>query len=1301
MSIARENTIGQLWYTWSTVGFGSTNGFRIRKVSEQLADVHSERVKGLDGFLRYALPPGYDSYATSPEQAPISLALFEAGGERVLLHKNYRGKDPVGRPGNFFAHLLAGLPPTFSARDAASLWRSPFWQTTDTNDQDLLLEPVTLAQLVYAPRAPIDLSGLQQPLTFLILAYLTRQPEQHIYIIAESADTVAALVIGLTRSLPEQLLRDLTFSTYESDLTRASMQIVGTCLRTASERDARAEQTLVNFAQREGLLLDCRQPANNSPLQWETPAARFAAYAAESITLDDTDQLNELCALAQQTARLSVNGFLEAYKHVVEDAQQLSPEKIEFYLTNEPYIYMKLNDRTLRTAIMQFVASDPDWWKRSLKPILTHLKQQSAATPQLADPLFRLARRGIKIAVAAMKASASSQDVLVLETMLDLMETLEPPAPGSKIWLLFLQHLGESTLALHFLSEQWRFARPLLLIWSRILPENASDDLIKQVLWIRWPNYERLLQLQIPLRWKAIATEQLLNDTSQKPDESTIARLNTSCMQHIEQVLGLLITTRPWWATATNLIILLARYRFAFNQACLSLVQQHFQHLLENPQWWKWALVLRNELIHNGIYPKELVLYMVLESGPGRMHAQEQANELLLTTQDKALFLDKYAKGLLTSPNVIKVIVALFHATVQDQYPAKMERLFQLLDHLADERFVPDLLNVANLSLDEAARVLERYGVRYLTSPITAPTALFLFEQLVRGEYPRRIQVLSTLFTPELPLSTLEDLLERAHLRTPEEFAALHKHIGTWYITKAPGSQTMLVLLDTLASQNYPTKLDLVFAWLDTTAPFGEESLHTVLQKARLTPIESVKVLTHYGTRYLAPPHSSHAMFELCVQTLQTQPPEKLALVSMVLAAHVNEVSIHSVLQAANLLAINGEDTRTAQDIKDLFEHYGPQFLAFTLQSPALQQCLIIYLQNVTFDDLSRPSTWQLLQTLSASTQLFQPELQERLQAWYEIGTYIKQPDLAGFKPFLRQLHNLPLRTRARFTEASRQQIAQLCHQLVAQQGANLADIMPAVTSVGLEPRLDMIQLLYSMADYAARGYRRQRQENILLQYIYFLPEVEKHYLLPYEGKQFFVVSLFNTLLSSADPNTFESLNSLLYNGLVQIPEWQTYYERLPKERLLGDELPAPSSHVGRIKAFFTYQNARRHLAWALLVRKPRKIAATWDRYKAILGKNPDNIKGTDYQIIYLAKDFCFAYENKRDDAIVSAYDKMSNVHRFHFTRQEKKRIQSARKSMETPFEQMNQQFSKQAHGVENLDTQTIQSEMYTRWEKQ
>ncbi|MDQ5822850.1 MAG: hypothetical protein M3441_01395, partial [Chloroflexota bacterium] len=238
-----EHAIDQLWYTSSSFGLRGNMGFQVRAASRGLLDKDSFRFERISGLLYYYLPQGSSPYDTKPEEAPVCLLFTQLGGEKLLAHKVYAGKDPIGRPGNFFVHLLAGLPHDFSARQAIGLWGAlDFWRQSEGDfERDALeLDPVPYSTLakpnkqLFSPDHPgvyaCPLGNFGDYLAYAIRAYLSLGAGQSLFIAAPS-ETVAALIMGIVEAVPDQLLNNATFSTYEQDVIHISnTTIVGTCV---------------------------------------------------------------------------------------------------------------------------------------------------------------------------------------------------------------------------------------------------------------------------------------------------------------------------------------------------------------------------------------------------------------------------------------------------------------------------------------------------------------------------------------------------------------------------------------------------------------------------------------------------------------------------------------------------------------------------------------------------------------------------------------------------------------------------------------------------------------------------------------------------------------------------------------------------------------------------------------------------------------------------------------------------------------------------------------------------------------
>src|SRR6266705_416878 len=308
MIMSDNDKLEQLWYTWSPIGLGVTTEYRVRAASRDLLDIRNERYKRMDPYLRYTLPQGVDPYGIPLEKAPTCLAFIDVGQERILIRKKYIGRDLVGRPGNFFSHLVAIPKPTagdasddiysppasnspspvFTAWDAISLWESDFWAKSDTLDANTLeLQPTTHSELKslspYANAQPLsmmDSTKVEKYLPIVIQAFLTYGARMRLYM-ATQPEMVAALIWGLTRSMPQQLLTDLTFSTYETDYQRSPCQIVGTCWLSGKGDPQTTPQHFPPICYENGNLAINDYTGKCSVLDERTSEASFARFATQ------------------------------------------------------------------------------------------------------------------------------------------------------------------------------------------------------------------------------------------------------------------------------------------------------------------------------------------------------------------------------------------------------------------------------------------------------------------------------------------------------------------------------------------------------------------------------------------------------------------------------------------------------------------------------------------------------------------------------------------------------------------------------------------------------------------------------------------------------------------------------------------------------------------------------------------------------------------------------------------------------------------------------------------------------------
>jgi hypothetical protein len=494
-------TIEQFWYTWSEFGYGGLNGgYRIRAVSRGLADINSERVKTLDKYARYSLPERTNpldpileqgkayytlelssdirpySHLLDIEGAPISFALVETRtpdprqSERILVNKVYVGKDQKNRPGNFFAHLLAGLPQEFTARDAIALWRSNIWQTADPQQAaGLLIEAKSLYELQADPQVSrtswqkIHVPALNDYLCFVIHAYLQQQDEENerrrqlekkeaelyelqtrgnklssrkeiaqldkfivaaeaeyhklvqkrprrIYIAAK-ADWVIYFVAKLTEVLPPELLEYLTFSTYEYEPQNSQCLIIGTCQPPSSQStNTRPREILPSVAYAYEHAVNCYDHSKTPERQPIRDAEDFAQFAVDALAYEP-EQIEELLKEVEESKAsgtiINVKSFLKIYRWYRDRMNNLTKEDAEEIFRDHRLAY-RLKKKKTCVQICDLILEDPLWFEQRFKPLVEARVASSLADKQLAEKILPVPR---KQTISVLNTLAGDQEL--------------------------------------------------------------------------------------------------------------------------------------------------------------------------------------------------------------------------------------------------------------------------------------------------------------------------------------------------------------------------------------------------------------------------------------------------------------------------------------------------------------------------------------------------------------------------------------------------------------------------------------------------------------------------------------------------------------------------------------------------------------------------------------------------------------------------------------------------------------------------------------------------------------------------
>ncbi|BCL77982.1 hypothetical protein ccbrp13_04470 [Ktedonobacteria bacterium brp13] len=503
----QDEQFEQLWYTWSTVGINGGVGFRVRAASPALTDVHGKRFQELDKHLRYDLPRGTDAYQATPENTPCCLALIDTPGatrERILVHKVHAGKDIYGRPGSFFCHLLADFSRNISPAEVIELYRSPIWQLKDPGEQvSTELGLMSYDDFEFCPPEDRILTQVQAYIPAMLYAFLARKEGQKIYIVAASSDEVAALIWALTRGLPVNLQRTLTFSTYEADLRSSSAVIVGSCLSATREMPRGFPST---FESAEGFAINCLQPA---PALSNQPIADYAYYAAPYLANnDDSARLGEFLTVAEKYISPDVAAFLRfaAASAMKIAAGQTSLAMIEEILGNEDLSALYLDNEALQYQLIEYARQDFTLWQRIVDR--GHIQNlQRSSDIRIKSALQQLAKTLVKEATAHLSLRQGVYTLAQADpwmNMLYMLETVAPPKykEHAEPWLQLLvshytyfQSIQQNAYAL-FTQQQHMF---LLDRWVHMADQIELKHLSP---WHprTWQNLAYILDQQINMR---------------------------------------------------------------------------------------------------------------------------------------------------------------------------------------------------------------------------------------------------------------------------------------------------------------------------------------------------------------------------------------------------------------------------------------------------------------------------------------------------------------------------------------------------------------------------------------------------------------------------------------------------------------------------------------------------------------------------------------------------------------------------------------------------------------------------------
>ena len=545
--------IEQLYYTWSTIGYGHGARYQVRAVSEGLKDINSPRLHDIENYLQYNLPSGTDAYKATTEQSPTCLIYISTSKESILAYKVHIGKKDYSDYGNYFIHLLAGLPEDFVARDAIDLWRSSFWDSNDSKVENARNLPVMPLSALTNLRSNANEQNLlkakdfvKQFLPLVMQAYLSAGEMRKLYI-AGTPDQVALLIWGLTHCLPRTMQRDLTFSTYERerDILNTPARIVGTCHPQTDilKGYILPSQLILPECYSKGIVIDC-YAGKHSDLSFVPEEIRlFVEQATTWLVEGNSRELNAVLASAEKAGVRDTAQLLLSLKlsGSLPGNNTFTKAEIIGVLHDASKVLFYLRQEMIQRAIIGFASNDLRWWNEQISPIILDL-WSSAFDAQRKESNSVLRSFAIKVAseLCTVIMQNKGTNYQALQHMLVL---LAPPALDAKPWVQILRYFVEQSKtdkSFHPTMVPWEKRAWFLSQWAvcNQSPINEHmqatyappipDDMI--FFWLQlndWDEFLNLLDIKaLPVRWYQGAFIDMLIRSNGSPPKQIIKLFN-------------------------------------------------------------------------------------------------------------------------------------------------------------------------------------------------------------------------------------------------------------------------------------------------------------------------------------------------------------------------------------------------------------------------------------------------------------------------------------------------------------------------------------------------------------------------------------------------------------------------------------------------------------------------------------------------------------------------------------------------------------------------------------------------------
>jgi hypothetical protein len=494
--------LDQLWYTWTTYGLsGQSKGYGVRAASQGLYDIQGMRYRRVDRFLRYEPPKGVRAAEFTQSIAPITLAFINNGDENMLVRKVFVGQDAHGRNGVFFAHLIAGLPSSFTARDAIRLWYCPkLWIETE---QALSPRETRLPQIPYQEllgyvrqsETSFNVASISNELANILTLILNEGLPSHLVVRGRS-NFIAYLIYGITHCLPMTMLDGLTFTTYENEIDGFEARILG----TTSAEDMQTIPTLAaNPAGTSARISQDIQTYVRTAIDY------LSKYDAKEFC---TTRFYKLLGDAEKYGYASAEQLISLFK-LRFSTEPLTPKSLEEMLRHPDDTIDKLREPATQQEAAELLLNSSDYWRSLGQGFFTSV--MSWLDPNKRVPFSQEGRAALAVfinGVAEVIVSAMAQEILqerIPEYCEVLLKVLAGPSINPHLWTNKIIQLPQDIYIKATGEKLWPFREWLLKGAMLVQPQPKADQMQSWLGVSRWDKLGKLLKLDLPPQWERVS----------------------------------------------------------------------------------------------------------------------------------------------------------------------------------------------------------------------------------------------------------------------------------------------------------------------------------------------------------------------------------------------------------------------------------------------------------------------------------------------------------------------------------------------------------------------------------------------------------------------------------------------------------------------------------------------------------------------------------------------------------------------------------------------------------------------------